>query len=179
MQASVPRLADLVAGDQANVVEFYSCPAYLENASQQHTIDLSWPQPAEFFPLQNPQDEIQYYHRDMCYTFDVSTDTQRSFRRILRDDMYYRNFYVAAFHEDQVPSHRFPSTQDITATVRLVRYTQKVHARLSWIYEQNEQGGWISYVRYQHAPQVDLDTVQRELERTLSRMPKPAQRLPA
>lgn len=173
MQASVPRIANLVAVDRVNVIEFYNCPTYLEDPNSLYTLDLSWSHPAEFFSLDNPQEEIQYYHRDMCYIFDVNSDAQRSFRRILQEDQCYRNFYVAAFHEEQVPSHRFPSTQDIHATVRLVRYTQKIHARLSWIYEQHEKGGWVSYLRYQHAPQVDMDTIQKELERTLARMPKP------
>ena len=176
MQAVVPRLADLVETNGTNVVEFYSTPSYFEDVSHLYKIDLIWPKMPEFFPKDNPQEEERYYHRDMCYVFDVGNDAQRSFRKIVQNELYYRNFYVVSLQEENIPSHRFPSTQDISATERIIKYTQRVNNRMMWIYEKGERGGLVSYLRYNHAPNVDMDTMQKDLERTLTRMPRPEPR---
>lgn len=173
MQAAIPNLADMVSNDTTNVVEFYSCPKYFGDTAEEHMIDMKWSKPAEFFNLENPQEEVQYYHRDMCYVFDVGNDAQRCFRRTLVKDTFYKNFYIVAVHEESVPSHRFPSTQDISATVKVTRYTQKINNRMTWIYEKGENGEWSSYVRYHHAPNVEMTKMQGDLEKTLTRMPKP------
>lgn len=176
MQAATPQLSDLVSDDITNVVEFYSCPRYFGDTSEEHIIDTRWPKPAEFFSFESPQEEVQYYHRDMCYVFDVANDAQRCIRRTLTRDAFYKNLYIVAMHEESVPSHRFPSTQDISATVKITRYTQKINNRMVWIYEksEDEDGSWVSYVRYQHAPNVEMNKMQDDLEKTLIRMPKPS-----
>jgi hypothetical protein len=147
MQAFVPRLSDLVEGE--NVESFFR---------------------------ENPQEEIQYYHRDMCYIFDAKNDAQRSYRKILQNEMCYKNFYIAAYQEENIPSHRFPSTQDISCRTSVIRYTHRINNRMSWIYEKNEDENWITYLRYSHAPNVEMNTMQHDLERAIARMPKPPQK---
>jgi len=176
MQAYVPTLSTLVERENVNVIEFYCSPEYLTDIRAVHTIDLRWGKPAESFFLENPQEEVHYYHRDMCYIFDTKNDAQRGYRKILQNEMCYRNFYVVAFQEETIPSHRFPSTQDISCCTRVLRYTHRINNRMSWIYEKNEDGNWTTYLRYNHAPNVEMDTMQKDLERTLIRMPKPPQK---
>jgi hypothetical protein len=173
MQAVIPQLRDMIDTDGTNIVEIYSCPEYFKDISDTYTIDLKWPRPAEFFNIDNPQEEIQYYHRDLCYTFDTNNDAQKSFRRSLKKELFYRNLYITAFQEEVIPSHRFPSTQDISATVKITRYTQKINNRMYWIYEKDETENWTTYIRYQHAPNVEMNKMQQDLERTIHRMPKP------
>jgi hypothetical protein len=176
MQASLPQLSHILEGTPANVVEIYSCPAFFDDVAHVCTIDTSWPGIPDTFSRENPQEEMQYYHRDLCYAFDVGNDAQRCFRRTLTNEMYYRNFYITALHEESIPSHRFPSTQDISATVHVVRHVQRINNRMTWVYERDEHGGWTSYIRYQHAPNVDLETMQKDLASTLSRMPRPVKK---
>lgn len=174
MQAVLPQLKDIVETEHVNVVEIYSCPEYFKDTTDTYMINLKWSKPAEFFNLDNPQEEVQYYHRDLCYTFDVNNDAQRGVKRSLKKELFYRNLYITALQEDTIPSHKFPSTQDISAMVRITRYTQKINNRIHWIYEKDETDNWISYIRYQHAPNVEMNKIQQDFERTLQRMPKPA-----
>lgn len=174
MQAVLPKLEDLVDDEGTNVIEIYSCPAYFRDAVDSYMIDLKWSHPADFFQVDSPQEEVQYYHRDLCYVFDKGNDAQRGYRRTLKRELFYRNLYITAVQEESVPSHGFPSTQDISAVVKVARSTQKINNRMHWIYEKDEGGGWISYVRYQHAPNVEMNKMQQDLERVLQRMPKPA-----
>lgn len=176
MQAAVPNLESLVEADNVNVVEFYSCPSFIEDVSSAYTINLSWNKIPDFFPKENPQEEVHYHHRDLCYVFDIGNDAQRSFRRKVGKEMFYKNFYVVALQEENIPSHHFPSTQDISAIRRVTKNIQRINNRITWIYEKEENGGYVSYIRYQHAPNVDLETMQKDLERTLSRMPRPEPR---
>lgn len=173
MQAIIPQLSDLVENEHVNVIEIYCCPSYFKDVEKLYQIDLKWPKPAEFFNVDNPQDEVQYYHRDMCYIFDIKNDAQKAHRKILHQEMFYRNFYITAIQEENIPSHRFPSTQDISATVKIARCTQKINNRMYWIYEKDETENWVTYLRYQHAPNVEMNKMQHDLEKTLMRMPKP------
>lgn len=174
MQAVLPQLQDIVEGEEGiNLVEIFSCPSYFKDVSNTDIIDLQWPKPAEFFNVDNPQEEVQYYHRDLCYVFDIKNDAQKGYRRTLKKEMFYRNLYITAFQEETIPSHSFPSTQDVSATVRVLRCTQKINNRMYWIYEKDESGNWVSYIRYQHAPNVEMTKMQQDLERTIQRMPKP------
>ncbi len=173
MQASLPQLSSIVEEEGINVVEIYCCPEYFKDVSGVYMIDTKWTKTPDCFNMDNPGEEAQYYHRDMCYTFDVENDAQRGIRKTLKNEMYYRNLYVTAIHEENIPSHLFPSTQDISAVVRVLRHTQKINNRMSWICEKNENGSWTNYIRYHHAPNVEMTTMQNDLERTLARMPKP------
>lgn len=173
MQASIPKLSDLVDDNNVNIVEIYSSPEYIKDLQDTYMIPVRWPKPLDSFSLDNPQNEIQYYHRDLCYTFDVDNDAQRGFRRIVKKEMFYKNLYIIAMYEESVPSHRFPCTQDISLTSRITRHTQRINNRLSWIYEKDENDSWISYIRYNHAPNVEMTKMQGDLERTIARMPKP------
>jgi len=173
MQAVIPSLERLVEGEHVNVVEFYSCPSFLEDVSSTYIMNLSWNKMPDFFPKDNPQEEVHYHHRDLCYVFDVGNDAQRSFRKRINKELFYKNFYVIALQEENIPSHHFPSTQDISATQRIIKHVQRINNRMTWIYEKEEAGGYVSYIRYQHAPNVDIETMQKDLERTISRMPRP------
>ena len=174
MQASIPRLTDLVDDQGTNIVEIFCCPSYFKDISNNgNIINIKWTKPAEFFSLENPQTEIQYYHRDMCYVFDVSNDAQKGYRRILKKDLFYRNIYITAIQEEIIPSHYFPSTKDITEIVKITRHTQKINNRMHWINETDDNGGWVSYIRYQHAPNVEMTKMQQDLEKTIDRMSKP------
>lgn len=173
MQAVIPKLQDILNTEGTNVVEIFSCPEYFKEVIDTYMVDVKWAKPAEFFNVDNPQEEIQYYHRDLCYVFDVNNDAQKSFRRTLKKEMFYRNLYITAFQEETIPSHRFPSTQDVSAMVKITRYTQKINNRMFWIYEKDETENWTSYIRYQHASNVEMTKMQQDLERTINRMPKP------
>lgn len=174
MQAILPKLQDIVSNnDGTNIVEIYTCPKMFKNVPDMIPIDLKWAKPAEFFSLENPQEEVQYYHRDLCYVFDIGNDAQKSLRRTLKKDMFYKNLYIIALQEESVPSHCFPSTKDISAVTKIKRYTQKINNRMTWIYEKDDTENWVSYIRYQHSPNVEMTKMQLDLERTLQRMPKP------
>ena len=172
--AAVPRLSSIVEEEGVNVVEVYCCPGYIKDLPSMHMIDTKWKKAPDGFNTSNPTEEAQYYHRDMCYVFDVENDAQKGIRKILTSEMCYKNLYIAAIHEENVPSHRFPSTQDITAA-RVLRHTQKINNRMHWVCEKNEDGSWTNYIRYQHAPNVEMNTMQSDLERTIARMPRPKQ----
>lgn len=175
MQAVLPKLNDIVnENNGTNIVEIFLCPSYFKSTENTYAIDVGWDKPQEFFHLENPQEEIQYHHRDMCYVFDTKNDAQKSFRRIVRNEMFYKNLYILALQEESVPSHCFPSTHDINAVIKTTKYSQKINNRMHWIYEKDEKKNcWISYIRYQHAPNVEMTKMQLDLEKTLQRVPKP------
>jgi histidinol phosphatase-like enzyme len=174
MEGTFPQLKNLV-NDGANIIEIYACPSYFKDVSELNIIDIKWAKPDQSFHLENPQEEIQYHHRDMSYVFDTTNDTQKSYRRMLKRELFYRNLYITAFQEENIPSHCFPSTQDISTTARIVRHTQKINNRMHWIYEKDESENWITYIRYQHVPNIEITKMQKDLEKTIQRMPKPIQ----
>jgi hypothetical protein len=175
MQATLPQLSRIIEEEGVNVVEIFCCPEYFKEIKNNYMMDIKWTKSPEYFNLDNPIEEAQYYHRDMCYIFDVENDAQKCVRKTLRNEMYYKNFYITSLNEEIIPSHRFPSTQDITENVRVLKHTQKINNRMYWICEKNENGSWVNYIRYNHAPNVEMNTMQNDLERTLTRMPKPKQ----
>jgi hypothetical protein len=125
----------------------------------------------------------EYRYKELLYSYDRSNDAQRTiYRQGLNEHWDDRKrVYRLMFQEDILPSHRFPCSKDIQLNERLVRRSFKINNRLALVEEQVETEAntktekdknpviYHYYLRYQHAPNVDLDKMQSDLNQFITR----------
>lgn len=157
--------------DEPNqVLEIFVCPE-LVNA-EMNPVPIGWATVPNFLTKINfthTTKLYEYHHRDMTYSYDQSNDSQRVFRKTLQKEAFHNNVYGACFDEDVQPSHRFPSTQEIVKEGEVTRSSMRINNRM-FLYHDVEDSYHYIYVRYQHAPNVDIKKMQEDLERIMGRL---------
>lgn len=111
----------------------------------------------------------EYNHRDLTLSYDLENDAQRVIRKSLQKSCAISQWWAASFEEDVLPIHRFPSTQEITKEGHLTRTSFRINNRL-FLYIDKEDDWEYLYIRYQHAPNVDLSKMQNDLDRLMDRI---------
>lgn len=190
--ASLYDLCVLDTCPRANVMEWYILPGGAANTDTEAlwvTIGYDRPQ----FPsirFRNPMALEEYRYKELLYSYDRSNDAQRTVFRQALEECWGAGgkVYRLMLQEDILPSHRFPCSKDIQLNERLVRRSFKINNRLALIEEQvevdveTETGTkkgkgkdkevtyvYHYYIRYQHAPNVDLDKMQSDLNQFITR----------
>jgi hypothetical protein len=160
-------MVDLSAflGDDTNLVEIFLCPGG-------DPLQVGWapslPIPAS---LGTGIDVCvkEYHHRDMVYSFEAETDAQRAWRKTLQMDQWSKPYYIASYLEETIPVHRFPCTQEVAYEVDVHRTSFRINNRM-FLYHDREHEHEYLYLRYVHAPNVDVKKMQQDLDRTLSKL---------
>lgn len=152
-----------------NVVEVYICP---EQVHLDHEITVGWKSPItkNFQMGQGHTSRFHdYFHRDLTYSYDRENDAQRVVRRSIRHEAVEKNLYIACYEEEMLPSHRFPCTDEIAHECDITRTSYRINNRM-YLYHDKEDGYEYMYVRYQHAPNVDIKQMQFDLQRILRKL---------
>lgn len=105
----------------------------------------------------------------MVYSYDLKTNGQRVIRRTLLDDRAIGRFYVANWREDVLPPHRFPCLP-CSHKAKTSRITYRINNRLSLIHENQDAYANVLYFQYYHSPQVELDKMQFDLQKTIFKL---------
>lgn len=132
---------------------------------------------------------INYAYRELVYTYDMSNDAQRVTKRSLATDDFIpygnnpQSMYVMCLEEDTLPSHRYPCVNKTSHKTYLTRTSYRINNRM-FIYKDVTREGdgdededtstatTCIYVRYNHAPQVDIAQMQGDLNRVLRMLHK-------
>jgi hypothetical protein len=159
--------------ENVNVVEIYFCPEdiSLDVSSFTCSWDMLPKIPTHFFKNRMDQCVMEYCHRDLVYSFDQSNDAQRVYQKNLVSDSIDNKLYSACFQEESHPTHRFPCTMEIHDKREIYRVYYKVNNRLFFVIEK-ENEKWTLYLRYNHATNVDMESMEVDWEQTLKTLQK-------
>jgi hypothetical protein len=167
---SIYDLTVLEAFPRANVIEWYVLPKPTVSEDPLW-IPLSYETPMfPSIPFRNPVFLEEYRYKELIYSYDRSNDGQRTlFRQAWKEDWNpERNLYRVLFQEDILPSHRFPCSVDMEKSDVIQRRSFKINNRLSLIEEtlgaDEKKPGYIYYLRYNHAYNVDIPKIQKDLD---------------
>ena len=162
-------------GSGGNVVEIYLLPSPQTDTSA-NVVDISWKKPlslrAPFLQNGTVQHVRNYYHRDMCYSYDLENDGQKILRKLAKKEVNSegrRGIYAVVFHEETLPTHRFPATKDITYTEEIKHTSFRINNRM-FLYHDEEDDFHTYYIRYQHSENVDFRKMQSDLDKTLGKL---------
>lgn len=154
----------------ANAVEIYILPPS-RNGADGRVIDVSWKKPLTLrgpFACGTVQYVRNYYHRDMCYSYDLENDGQKVTRKLAKKDVRAAGgLYAIVFQEEMLPPHRFPATKDITYVEEVKHQSYRINNRM-FLYHDEEDGEHTYYIRYNHSDNVDLRKMQSDLDRALA-----------
>lgn len=164
--------------DDIQLVEIYICNSqvFIENKM----LEIGWNKD-KLNPIitriNNGRDQGQvnkireYHHRDLCYVYDHENDMQKVYRKTLQKEGCYRNMYISSYIEEILPSHRFPCVDEISYETDIVRTSYRVNNRIHVCYDEdiNENTHYL-YIKYQHAPNVDLKQMQTDLDKILRKI---------
>ena len=167
--------------DSTSVVEVHWLPIRLTDseAKKSHDwISVEW-DPSKMPVLTIPsstQEFVEYTHRDITYTYDMSNDGQRAFRRHFITDALQERMYLVAMDEETLPIHSFPCVDEIQDRSRIVRVGYRLSNRM-WIYHDKVWQGntnqeqapihtWC--IRYNHAARVDVKRAGTDFFRALN-----------
>ena len=114
---------------------------------------------------------IEYYYKDMIYTYDLSNDAQKVFRKtVLQDYTSPRNnkMYCVSYNEETLPIHRFPSTNEIINKEEITRTTYRINNRI-FVYHDKYESKNIEYIyiKYNHSENIDIKKMQEDIEKTI------------
>lgn len=153
------------------VVDVYLCPERVSDDMQM--LCTGWkqvpPNVPSWITSQSPSTIFEYHYRDMICAYDKNNDSQRIYRKKLLRETFHGFLYGVSHIEEVLPVHRFPCTQDITHECETIRISHRINNRLFLHHDQEDDFHYI-YVRYQHAPNVDLKKMQESLDTTLRRL---------
>lgn len=177
--AGIINLEHLMSGSDGNVVEIYLLPSS-QCDSDANVIDISWKTQLNLrgsFMTNGNNGTVQYtrnyYHRDMCYSYDLENDGQKVMRKLAKKEMNVKTsrngIYAVVFQEESLPPHRFPTTKDITYTEEIKHTTYRINNRL-FLYHDEEDDFHTYYIRYQHSENVDFHKMQSDLDRALGKL---------
>lgn len=162
-----------------NVIEWFMTPEVFSNEKDDTQeplwIDIHYSSPQ--FPsihFRNPQYLHEYRYKELTYLYDRSNDSQRTISRMIHNECMPKNkpMYIVSLQEETLPTHRFPCSANIEDSGPIVRRSFKINNRIFFIEEETEQNNKVNYVyylRYQHAPNVDIDKMQSDLDQFLAR----------
>jgi hypothetical protein len=155
----------------ANTIEWYMIPS---DVSCDLWVDIHYDTPQ--FPsihFRNPQHLHEYRFKELTYVYDRSNDSQRTLSRMLQKEILsQKSMYIIVLQEETLPTHRFPCSEQIEDNGMILRRSFKINNRLFFIeesYEHVNKKYYSYYIRYQHAPNVDIDKMQMDLNQFLSK----------
>jgi hypothetical protein len=143
----------------------------LESPQCSHTIQVAWNKAINFQEIcklinqtKMTTEFVDYHHRDLCYSYDRSNDSQRVTRKKFKKDVRLKQWYAVAYDEEVHPSHRFPCVEEIAQIVRTKRSQVRLNNRMYLVHDINvESKEEYLYIRYNHSTQVDLKKIQFDL----------------
>ena len=169
--------------EPVNTVEIYWLPQRRPEVQVETLwVDIGWPMSPDaalsrLFGNGSVQKFTEFHHRDLTYIYDLANDGQRAYRRVTLQDQLLERAYVVALQEENVPPHKFPCVQEIQATTTTTRTVYRINNRMYVLHDRVEHSNntvpapapmsQYIYIRYQHAPNVDLTKMQTDLQRTL------------
>jgi hypothetical protein len=154
-----------------NLIEIYICPKRPLLDKNPLFIDVLWDRelygPAHLagFPALSKQKHkfTEYYHKDMCYSYDMTNDAQTVTSQEVLAERVEGPFYVHLLKEDTLPTHRFPCTTDIHSTHVVEKMCYRINNRMVFVVEN----GNIIYLRYTHTDNVDTKKMQEDMTNAL------------
>lgn len=159
----------LLINNNSNKVELYFCSE--EISLDGSSFNCSWESlpriPLNIFKGRIDQKTIEFCHRDLTYSYDMSNDSQRVYQNILVNDKVDGKLYIASFNEEVHPTHRFPCTSEINEKREIYKIIYKINNRMSFnIEKENER--WSLYLKYNHSSIVDMDSMNKDWNEKLS-----------
>jgi hypothetical protein len=175
--------------DGVNCVEVYICtvppPKKSESAKpvlaeSLTTIDISWNPSFDlskilknYMNFKNTTEVVEYYHRDLCYTYDRANDGQRVSRKKFKKDISNDFSYAVGYNEEILPSHLYPCVDEKTYSTRIQRNSYRVNNRMYIIHDVELTTKIESmYIRYNHSNQVDLKKIEIDFQRAYNTLTK-------
>ena len=163
-------LATLLS-EHGNHVEIYICPQMVHEST---SIKVGWRNAIKLDSLRlgngSQQHIKEYYHRDMVYTYDLTNDGQRVYRKLAQNDLCYDRIYAVSYIEEVLPTHRFPCTCDTAHEMTVHRTTYRINNRMYFVHDIEDDQNHYYYVKYQHAQNVDMKKMQQDLDHVLARI---------
>ena len=161
------QLQDFITPD-TTVVECYLCPTEQRNSL---VLNCHWDTPPSTAFLKQMHgrcdyDIAEYNHRHLTYQYDLATDMQKTIQRNFEKDTLQGKYYILSLHEQVLPSHRFPCTNEINPFRKFHRSSFKWNNRIFFNLDK-EENQYTCYIRYNHCPKVDLDKMNEEWTKLL------------
>jgi len=162
--------------DDVNCVEVHICHIPPKNNSTEcksSIIDVSWNTSLDvskilknYLNFKNSTELVEYYHRDLCYTYDLANDGQRVTRKKIIKDTYGDASYAISFNEEVLPSHSYPCVKEQSNKTKIKRDTYRINNRLYIIHDTHlfSQEEYM-YIRYNHSTNVDLKKNEADFQR--------------
>ena len=170
----VYRIKDIVDFPSVNTIEWYVLPEAIPEQSEPLWIPIAYDK--KKFPsirFGNVQTLHEYRYKELLYQYDRSNDGQKTlFRQVFHEALSQsRAVYRMMLQEDILPSHRFPCSKDIVLHQRFFRRTFKINNRLYFVEEESEEEPktFHYYLKYHHAPNVDLEKIQQDMNQFIQR----------
>lgn len=162
----------LTSADSSDIVEVYICPEKPHTSAQ--NVAVGWkkgcaPAIPKLVNVGTKMDMYEFHFRDLTYSYDKSNDAQRVVQRKLKKESVFGNLWGASYAEDVLPSHRFPSTMDIAHEEPILRTSYRLNNRMFLYHDVDDHSEYL-YVRYNHAPNVDLSKMQETMTKILGRI---------
>ena len=164
-----------------NCVEIYICntpPKKNEDSSS--IINIAWNKTNDlnkslknYLNYKTTTDLVEYYYRDLCYSYDRANDGQKVIRRKFKKDIYTDISYAVSYEEDILPSHIYPCVNEQSNKKLLQRNTYRINNRMFIIHdiELDTKEEYV-YIRYNHSPQVDLKKNEIDFQRAYNALTK-------
>lgn len=152
------------------VVEVYVCPERVTEHLDSVPIGWKHPIPVSSWIQTSPPSALhEYHHRDLVCCYDQGSDSHRVVRKKLVREMIQGNLYATCHVEEVIPIHRFPCTQEITQESKVQRWSMRLNNRM-FLQQDLEDGLHYFYLRYLHAPNVDIKKMQEDMDKAMRRL---------
>lgn len=162
--------------NDVNCVEIYICnipPKKPINDMSSSIIDISWNKSNDvtkilknYLNFKNSTEVIDYYYRDLCYSYDRSNDGQRVIRRKFIHNIYTDTSYAISYNEEVLPSHMYPCVNEQSNKKNIKRDSYRINNRMYIIHDTElDTKEEIMYIRYNHSLQVDLKKNESDFQR--------------
>jgi hypothetical protein len=173
------RMLKTLLQDSVNRVEIYLTPNKNKSNEIYQTHSVGWSAEQIAYKLRNlkvfgsPFETTAYelVSEDITYSYDLATDSQRAIRKVWKSDNTEGQLYGIGFQEEILPSHRFPSTKDISITQTIDRKQYRINNRIQLIVETvKDNPEIVIYISYYHSSNVDMDKIERDMSYCLKRL---------
>lgn len=172
----MPLNIELLLGSQTDTVDIYLCPQ--SPSKEGNEVNVGWNAPPTIPPslgwgYGTQQHFVEYYHQEITYTYDLSNDAQRAFRRHHMKDIVDGSLLIISYDEETLPTHRMPCVDDINAKVEIKRIGYRISNRV-FVHIDIEVGSNKSYVyvRYHHAENADTKKISSDIQMAISKLRK-------
>ena len=153
--------------ENTNVVECYICPT---PCCKGEVIATGWqtlpPFPFKQLHTRTDYNIVEYIHRNMTYQYDLATDMQKALQLTWEKDTTHKHYYILSLHEDVLPNHRFPSTEEITHQRHIHRASFKWNNRI-FLNVDKEDHLYTCSIRYNHSPNADMEKMNEAWQQLL------------